>query len=285
MTNPEVSGGATAGDAQADRYAGIVSTEPKTETEAPQAEEKVEEQAQTEPVEAEAEKDETEEEPQTERKPKKGGYTRKLERMEALIADLNAKLSEKEQPKAAEKAAEANGRPVLDDYDNYDAYYEALTDWKVEQRLKSEKETAAQAELRKAQEKQVAEYRAKAAEFAKSTPDFEEVIEEADVAVTPALQQVLLESDMGPQIAYYLAKNPEEASKASKMGLIELSRLVGRIEAKIELEASSKQQVVKKATNAPAPIRPVGNGKAATAKSITDPNLSYEDYVRLRAQQ
>lgn len=276
MSTPDVSGGQPAGDTQTERYEGFVDSGPTAEV--------VETPAPQEPVKTESEeasKDEgQQEEPQKEDKPKKGGYTRKLERLEAQIEQLVSKLADKETPaKTAEKADDAEPNP--DDFETHADYYKALGRFTARQELR-EAEKAKQQESFQAQRQAMIEgYKAKAAEYSKTVPDFAEVIDSADVPVTPAMQQVLLESDLGPQIAYYLAKNPDEAEKVVSMGLVELNRYVGRLEAKLESE-TSKAVVAKRTTTAPEPIRPVSADKGSTIKSVYDPDLSPDEYARLR---
>ncbi len=283
MTTPDVSGGQPAVDAMANRYADIIGTDDQPTQEPEKTPEPVKEVKPTEDVKPEADKEESEEEANEERKPKKGGYTRKLERLEARIAELTEKLAGSKAPEqSAPKADEAEPNP--DDFDDYNAYYKALVKFELRQELKQAEKAKQETTVREQREQLVSSYKAKAQEFAKTTPDFQEVIESADVPVTPVMQQVLLESEMGPQLAYYLAKNPDEADKAVKMGLVELSRFMGRIEAKLEAEAEPKA-VVKKATNAPEPIKPVSNAKTAKAWSLDDKDIPYEEYVRLRGKR
>lgn len=282
MTEPNVSGGNTAGDAQDNRYADIVSTvpeEPKAETQPPKEEPKAESE---DVVDAEAEThkvNESEEDEDAEPKRKKGGFTRKLEKLEAKLAEYEAKFAQKQEP-VEQKAEMPSDKPKSEDYENYDEFLEALTDWKVEQVAKKNEAKTKEDSYRRQMEALAESYKVKAEQLAKQIPDFEQVIEECDIPVTNVMQQALLESDMGPEVAYYLAKNPEQAEKASKMGLVELNKFIGRIEERLESQKS--QKVVKKQTQAPAPISPLGNGKTAKAWSLNDPDIPYEEYVKLR---
>lgn len=249
-------------------------TEPKE-----QPKEEVKEPIDSEPEEeGEPDEDDSKEEKQ-ERKSKKGGFTRKLEKYEQELAELKAKLADKE--KVAETVDE-DKEPVDTDFEDYGEYIKAVAKWTVKQESKQLNERS-QAEKAQEELKQKAgAYTAKAAELAQSIPDYEEVTENSDIVVTPLLRAALLDSDMGPEVAYYLAKNPDEGHKTEKMGVVELNKFIGRIEAKLEMQ---KQPVVqRKASKAPEPIKPLGSGKAKTP-SLDDPDLPYEDYVALRQKR
>lgn len=93
----------------------------------------------------------------------------------------------------------------------------------------------------------------------------------------------MLESDVGAEIAYHLAKNPELFEKLNdpKLSVITLGRELGKIEALLEGKKQGKAAV--KTTNAPAPISPVkprviavNTPEAAAAKG------DYESYRKAR---
>jgi hypothetical protein len=105
-------------------------------------------------------------------------------------------------------------------------------------------------------------------------PDFEEVLASSDVPMTPPMQQAIMESDIGPKLAYYLANNPDEAEKIAAMSPIGAIRTLGRIEERL---ATAKPAV--QTTNAPPPIRPTG-ARAAVTK---DPGkMSDAEYAKWR---
>ena len=82
-------------------------------------------------------------------------------------------------------------------------------------------------------------------------PDFEDVIASSQVPMTESMRIAIMESDIGPKVAYYLASNPDEALKIADMSPIAAIRTIGRIEEK--LSAPPAQTISK----APPPIKTV----------------------------
>lgn len=228
--------------------------------------------------EAEVVQEVTEDEPQDGEKPKekKGGFTRKLAQKDAIIAELQAKLQEN----PAKPQVEVSDKPKLDDFETYDQYTEALTDWKFEQKTKEQESKSREQALQREAKQRAETYAAKADEFAKANPDFDEVVTECD-AFTPIMVQAIQDSDVGPEVAYYLANNPEEAEKLAGLGVVAMNRAIGRIEAKLEAR-ESKPAV--KTTNAPPPIKPV----TKSASTTVDPynlEMDADDYAKWRRQR
>ena len=90
-------------------------------------------------------------------------------------------------------------------------------------------------------------------------PDYDEIIQSADVQISQAMYDVILESDKGPEVTLYFARNPEEAEKLSQLSPTAAARAIGRIEEKLEREALAKKQ-----STAPKPVKPVGGSVPAS---------------------
>ena len=262
MNAPENAGQEAVADTRDDNIVSTIEAEePKPETK-----------------EAEVVQEVKEDEPQDGAKPKEklGGFTKKLAAKDARIAELEAKLSE--QP--AKTVETPSDKPKLDDFETYDQYTEALTDWKFEQKAKEQESKSREQALRNEAKQRVETYGAKADEFAKENPDFDEVVAESDV-FTPIMVQAIQESDVGPEVAYYLAKNPEEASKIARLGIVAMNRAIGRIEAKLE---SKEAKPAVKTTNAPPPIKPVSKS-ASTTVDPYNTQMDADEYAKWRRQR
>lgn len=213
----------------------------------------------------------TEETAEAKEAKKRNGYKEKLEREKARAADLEAKLAEATKKPTTEAA---DKEPKHEDFETWDAYYKADAKYQARQefaRLEKDRETKARetAHRNEFADKQK-QYAERADEFKATTPDFDDVIDSYDGPLTAPMQQALLDSDIGPQVAYYLAQNPEEAEALSKMGVMALGKAVGHIEAKLkEPTVDTLPKPTTKTTKAPPPITPVG-------KSST--NSSYDAY-------
>jgi hypothetical protein len=207
------------------------------------------------------------------------------EALEQRLAQLERGETPKKNP-AESKQAVADGKPNPDQFDTHAEYVEALTDWKVEQKDKIREQKLQQEKLESEQAKVQKAYADKEKAFSKKVEDYQEVMESVDdVPLPPALIAAVLESELGPEISYELAKDREHLERVVKMSPIAVAREIGKIEAKILARASEPKKEPKKLTNAPKPIGPVGTSRAAVAKTIDDPNLSFSDYVRLRRDQ
>ncbi len=228
-------------------------------------------------------------ETETVKKPKKG-FERRIER-------FNQKLSQKDQEieywkKAAmggnhrevqpEQTVQVTEKPQFADFNDIETYTEALTDWKVQKVLESVSQTQ--------QVKSVVDsYTTRLNEFRKETPDFQDVmdefVEEYGDRPVPEIVQVAMESEVGPQIAYYLAKNTDEVDRIANLPphrrLLELGKLEDRLS---QSKVKKTEQVTKKVSNAPEPIKSVkGTGKIDSNDIYAD--LPYEQWVKVRTKK
>lgn len=213
------------------------------------------------------------------------GYQRKLAAKDAELAEARAEL---ERLKTT-KPAEPKGKPNYADYEKAgktnEEYFEDLADWKAEQKITqtlTEQEKKAQEKALKTEaEKRQQSYQTKAAEFAKTAPDFTEVTEAYDGPFNQTIAQALLDSDMGPEVAYYLAKNPDEAEKLEGMNYGQVSRFFGKIEAKLESQKTPEVKV----TKAPPPI-PAQRGTANTSSldPYNNPDMTAEQWRQFKAK-
>jgi hypothetical protein len=187
---------------------------------------------------------------------------------------------EKVTQKAPEKAQEQRkGEPDPNQFTDYGEYLKAqarheaelVADEKI-RKLREEDSQRSQAEKRKVAEsnfqKQVKAVSAK-------YDDFEEVAFSQDVPVSEAMAEVIAESDVGAELAYYLGKNLEIASRIAQLSPLAAAREIGKLEAKLSQQPS-------KETKAPPPIEPVGQ----RGKVSEDPDkMSVEDWLKWRQKQ
>lgn len=90
---------------------------------------------------------------------------------------------------------------------------------------------------------------------------------------SPVMTDLILTSDVGPDVAYHLGQNRALAAQIAAMNPVEAARAIGRI------EASLPQIKPKTETNAPPPISPVGGRVRA---SLNPETLGMEDYIAAR---
>lgn len=123
--------------------------------------------------------------------------------------------------------------------------------------------------------------------FKKSTPDFDLIMSNPALpALAPEAATVVVRSENGPAIAYHLAKNPDVATRVSKMDAMSQAVAIGRIEEQITRDAQSKEpsKVVTPApvkvasvSKAPPPPKPVSGGTSPVQKDMAQ--MSMEEWV------
>jgi len=95
------------------------------------------------------------------------------------------------------------------------------------------------------------------------------------VAVSDPVRDAIMDSDVGPQILYHLAENPDFAQELGKKTVISALREIGKLEARfdkgVKAPAASEpdeKPTVARSSKAPAPITPIRG-----AVSTVDNNL------------
>ena len=241
----------------------------------------------------EGEEQETEEgEPQPAKAKKLGGWQRKIAKLEEANSYAYRKLAQLEdqlKPKQQEQPQGPPPRPKLEDFpDNYDAYIEALSDWKTDQKLAVRE----QENLKKAREWQqqeaarsVAEtWQTRMQEFRSKVRDFDEVLDSAgDIELHPDIRQSIAIYENGPRLAYELARHRPELEKiAAYKNPLDAIRELGRFEATLTSGAPPRIETTRKPFTAPPePIRPVGKGSNGNVRVPLD-QLPLRDYIRAR---
>lgn len=234
------------------------STEPAADE---QAEEKVEE----------TKNEEKQEEP-------KNHFQRRQERLLKERAEYKAKvelyermITQQQQP---QQPAAVEGRPSRAAFDDDESYVDALTTWKVDQKLANVKQEINQ---HRAQEDTQSSWATKVTEARSAYADYESVMEDAeDVPIQPHVAEAIQGSEVGADVAYYLAKHTDIVDKINRLSPMAAAREIGKIESKIEAEKSkSKTAPVSKA---PAPINPPRASTSAGLKSLE--SMSMDEFAK-----
>ena len=193
-------------------------------------------------------------------------------------------------------------RPRRDQFDDPDAYDEAVDSWNHRQSAKLvQRELARQEQERTAkQQREETEQRQRdshaqavtrwnsEAEKLRADPafeDFDDLLHDQTVPISAPLSAMLLSLDNGPRLFVELARNKAEAERISRLvldprapgfnpnaALLELGRISERL-------ASRRPQVSK----SPPPIKPVGNSARAVPKSPNEESM--EEYGARRERE
>ena len=112
-------------------------------------------------------------------------------------------------------------------------------------------------------------------EFRDRAPDYDQIVGNPNLTITPLMADAIKESDNGASVAYYLGKNPDEAARIARMSPVQQAAAIGRLEAKVTTPA-------KRSTQAPPPVKTVSGG---TGTAAFDPDKSsmedfYKEFMR-----
>lgn len=202
----------------------------------------------------------------------------------------------KPEPEAPKAAAPA--KPTREQYQNPDDYDAALVEWaamSAVQRHRAETEaaetarretearTAEQASRREQFAKVEQDWTTRRATFAAEHPDFAEIAEadplDGGPPITGSMAMAIKISENGPEIAYWLGQNTEEAERIAKIPdearqMFEIARLSGR------LAAGGAR-----APTTPPPITPLRGAAAAATRRSPEQETQEEYSARRRAER
>ena len=205
------------------------------------------------------------------------GFARRTEKIQQKLTERERELEYWKNvalngnAKPAQTAA-APEKPVLAQFSNVEDYVEARAQWDRKQLLTEiQQTTARQAE----QSTRATTYEQKVREAMKTLPDWTEVMAAAkDDPASNELVQLVQESEVGPQMAYYLAKNPEEHERLNAMSPLRRVAELGKLEDKLLQKRETKT------TSAPSKL---GDVKGTEVRVAKDPSqaTSYTEWKRL----
>ena len=238
------------------------------------------------------EEDEENGEDQPEEQPpppaRKGGFQRKIERLTRQVEELSERerrlLAGVQQPPQQQRPP-VDAAPRQEDYPDYDAWDNARIEYRVAQALESRERQAAQQRIAQEQAEQVQGWHSRVGQFKQQTEDFDDVLESVDhIQIPRPLQMAIMEDEMGPRLAYELARNPEAFARIAKLpSPLAAIKALGEFKAGITTAKAAPPQR-KPVSNAPEPIRPVANGASGMVQKPLD-QLSLPDYIRVRNKQ
>jgi len=247
-----------------------------------------------EPEEPEPDEEDSSDKPAAEAKKPKGGFQRKIERLQAQNEQREQRIRELEAerqryvPPQQQQQAPA-GPPRAEDYPNdYEAYNRAVIRYEarqeIEQELKARVEAQRQYQEQKAQQEIDQRWYQGIQALRQEAADFEDTLENVSHIIMPPWIEAAIKRDPnGAKLAYELARHPEEFQK-----IVEIPNPLEGVSALGEFRGSIKSQVAaprKVASDAPAPIRPVGQSASGTRVTRNLDELSYQDYKRARERE
>jgi hypothetical protein len=181
-------------------------------------------------------------------------------------ADYWRGLAEGRAPQAEPHAQEQQVPDRWEDPEGYDRW------------LIREAATAAREEIKT--EQRFRSYSEREEAFRATKPDYDTIVRDPSLPITPLMAEVIRESEKGPELAYYLASNRSELAQiASRPPHLQAAAL-GRIEASLTTPAP-----------APAAIKPIPHAPPQTVSGLsaglTKPldEMSMSEYVAARERK
>ena len=234
-----------------------------------------------------AEEDEKKEKPKETRRDRRiNRLVREKREAEERAIAAEAKLAAKpeETPVGAEEIPVPAAKPKQEDFEDFDKYLDARDAYNKQEWKKEQREEADQSSERAAATTRQERW-AKGVDALKTeNDDYENVVEDSDFTVTPAMHDALLESEQGAAVFFHLCKNQEQADKIAAMDPVAATLAIGKLASTIDTPAAptapspnSKQS--KPVSRAPAPGKTVGS-QASTDKNPSE--MTPAEYERHR---
>lgn len=193
--------------------------------------------------------------------------------VDALIQKRLVKEARRQARHAEQMARErvVAAEPKREQFQDDEAYSEAQLAHLAEKRAREIVEQRTKAEQTDHLREQYEERTEKAKE---RYADFTAVVENPLLPVNEAMAEFIMDSEHGPDVAYFLGKNPAKAAEIARLSPIRAARELSRIEAEI----ASKPKVTP--SNAPDPITPVGTRGKASASSLPSDDDDIDTWMR-----
>lgn len=244
-------------------------------------------------------KEEQEQSPVVDERPDATALEARIKELEERRKKLEGDAKYWREQKAAERAryfkekqgaadppptpAAVGPEPKPNEFDDYDQYIDAKTKYEVRRaRTEWEQEAEQRSQNQQIQQKEV-ELQTKIQLGFTKYADFEDVALHESVPITPAIKDILMDSENPEDVAYYLGKNRSDAIRISRMTPYQAAREI----AKIEMHLSATQETPPdgkqtKTTKAPPPIKPIGSA----GELARDPEkMSVKEFEKWRIAQ
>jgi len=232
----------------------------------------------------------------TEDKPKPNSYQQRineLTRQKYELKEKNARLTgqlegrvKPEGEQAAQPVATPDvlAEPDRDSFETYEDYVKAVGLWSAKVALADDKKASAQQKETDRKRETVNTWNSKVEEARTRYSDFDVKVN-SDLRIPQAAFEAIVDSPVGPDIAYHIGTNPDIAEKFLGMSGNAVVREIGKLEMKFESDPATTPQPkpkpkVKPATVAGTPVTPVNTNRTQATK---DPEkMTHREYMAWR---
>lgn len=208
---------------------------------------------------------------------KQSKFQRRLDRQKArtIAAETELRLTKERlaqhEAQSKQQQPEPSGEPKREDFDDYEAYVRAVAKHDAKQEataiVKAEREASQRREQSSRQnsgeEKAAQAWIEREKTFQKATPDYEEVVSpfvDEDLGrLSDAGRRAIVESEVGPNLLHHLATNSDEFDAIADLSPRDQKAELTKLATKLKAPAA------KLVTEAPAPLKPVPQGRSASS--------------------
>jgi hypothetical protein len=216
-------------------------------------------------------------------KPKKdGGFQRRISELtgqkKALEEEVNYWRSRASSlPSQEAQAQKPEAPPKIEDYNNLEEFIEAKASYAARKIVEGTLTELQKQQAEHAKRTELEELHAKASERLEAArgkyEDFDEALGSRS-ELSEYMSEFILRTDDGMDVAYYLAKNPQESARIARMDDFNASLALADVRSKIKAPV--------KKSNAPPPINPV----KGAAKGEKDPSeMTDAEFAAWRKKQ
>jgi len=157
--------------------------------------------------------------------------------LEMRLQELESRLTQPQnQPRQAQPAQAQE--PRREDFEDYEAYLEARADHRAQrsaQEFLAKQQAEFQAQRASAAQSELAQRWDQAQEKVRGEiEDYDAVVASSRLPLPTAMKQAIIESDVGPRIAYHLATHPDEHSRIAALSPLAQVKAIGKLEDKLQ---------------------------------------------------
>lgn len=193
-------------------------------------------------------------------------YARRLDETLAILKDRQPASRTETRTESTD-----DPQPIREQFDSPDEYAEARADWSARQavrRFEAEQRAKADQERASQEFQQVlTSWHERRAKTIEKYPDYEAVAESSDVQIAQHVGMALMNVPNGPEVAYWLGKNPAEAARISALGPPHAAIEIGRLSERLNTPPPTSK--------APAPVKPLASGSNEASKVAPEDDPSY----------
>lgn len=191
-------------------------------------------------------------------------------------ARLRAEYAERQlnEYRQASHPKQPEGEPKPNQFQDYEGYIAALTDYKVDQRMRGLQQQSDAQRYAQSQREQAAQIQQKLSSAQAKYSDFNEVAMADDVPISQPMAAAIARLKEGGEVAYYLGSNIDEARRISRLDPVEQVWEIKELDRKLSAPPST--------TKVPPPITPT-IGTSTVKRPLEE--LPWKEFVRERKKQ